>query len=149
MKERKPIWKKTPQKKEQFDQQILSELKEKHWFVFKHGSCFFKIKYGEDEFVITIVIVEGDVVLEDVCSTLHWHDIVDNKLAKSGKEISSLVQFLNLRVVVHLIVFLVDEDVILNEVIDQLHHCRISLYSSDANMHTISFKVTFNEIGYI
>ena len=112
-------------------------------------NSFFKIKYGEDEFVITIVIVEGDVVLEDVCSTLHWHDIVDNKFAKSGKEISSLVQFLNLRVVVHLIVFLVDEDVILNEVIDQLHHCRISLYSSDANMHTISFKVTFNEIGYI
>lgn len=75
-------------------------------------------------------------MLEDVCGRLHRHDVVDDELAESGQVISPFVQFFDLGVVVHLLVVVLDKDVVLDEVVDQLNHRAIGL-----EKESLQFKV--------
>ena len=66
-------------------------------------------------------------MFEEVGGRLHGHDVVDDELAKSGQVISPFVKLLDLGVVVHLLVVVLDKDVVLDEVVDKLNHGAIGL----------------------
>ena len=62
---------------------------------------------------ISVIVVEGHVMLEYVRGELSWDNIVDDKLAVAGKEVPALVELLDLLVVINLVVSVLDEDVAL------------------------------------
>ena len=66
-------------------------------------------------------------MLEDVGGSLHRHDVVHDEFAESGQIVAALVKLLDLGVVVDLFVVVVHEDVVLDEVVDELNHRRVSL----------------------
>ena len=74
---------------------------------------------------ISIVVVECHVVLKHICSGLGWQHIEDREFAVAGKEVSPLVQLLDLLMVINFLILVINEHVILDEHVQELAHATV------------------------
>ena len=74
---------------------------------------------------VSIIIVESDVVLENISSSFSGKNIKDGQLAVAGEEVSPLVKFLNLLMIINVLVIVVNEHVVLDEDVEEPRHASV------------------------
>merc|ERR1719232_376504 len=84
-------------------------------------SCFTQSVLND----VSIIIVESDVVLENISSSFSGKNIKDGQLAVAGEEVSSLVKFLNLLMIINVLVIVVNEHVDLDEDVEEPRHASV------------------------